>query len=75
MIIQGNVWALVPLYKDIAAMIIGIAFSCRACKTLRAITTDPSRALCAIISYVVSLIVFILIWQLLYWEFFFFIFS
>ncbi|TYK32825.1 hypothetical protein [Bacteroides pyogenes] len=65
MIIQGNVWALVPLYKDIAAMIIGIAFLLAGLATLRAITTDPSRARKAIISYVVSLIVFILIWQLL----------
>jgi len=64
--IQGGSFSgLVDLFKQNGSMIIGVGFALAGLGVLKRIITNHEKTKEAIITWIVALVIFILIWQLL----------
>ena len=57
-----NVSGLISLYREIGAMLVGVGFLCAVLKKL---ISNHERTKEAIITYIVALVTWLLIWQLI----------
>lgn len=65
--LQANtdVSGLISLYREAGAMLIGIGFICAGLAILKKLITNHEKTKEAIITYVVALVVWLLIWSLM----------
>ncbi len=65
--LQANtdVSGLISLYREAGAMLIGIGFICAGLAILKKLITNHEKTKEAIITYVVALVVWLLIWSLI----------
>lgn len=65
--LQANtdVSGLISLYREAGAMLIGIGFICAGLAVLKKLITNHEKTKGAIITYVVALVVWLLIWSLI----------
>lgn len=65
--LQANtdVSGLISLYREAGAMLIGIGFICAGLAVLKKLITNHEKTKEAIITYVVALVVWLLIWSLI----------
>lgn len=64
-LLQANISGLISLYREIGAILIGIGFLCAGLSVLKKLITNHERTKDAIITYIIALITWILIWQLI----------
>lgn len=60
-----DVSGLISLYREVGAMLIGVGFICAGLSVLKKLITNHEKTKEAIITYIVALITWLLIWQLL----------
>lgn len=60
-----SVSGLVTLYREVGAMLIGVGFLCAGLAVLKKLITNHERTKEAIITYIVALVTWLVIWQLL----------
>lgn len=60
-----DVSGLISLYREVGAMLIGVGFICAGLAVLKKLITNHEKTKEAIITYIVALITWLLIWQLL----------
>ncbi len=60
-----NVSGLISLYREIGAVLIGVGFLCGGLSVLKKLITNHERTKEAIISYIVALVTWLVIWQLI----------
>lgn len=60
-----NVSGLISLYREIGAMLIGVGFLCAGLAVLKKLINNHERTKEAIITYIVALVVWLVIWQLI----------
>lgn len=65
--LQANtdVSGLISLYREAGSMLIGIGFICAGLAVLKKLITNHEKTKEAIITYVVALVVWLLIWSLI----------
>lgn len=65
--LQANtdVSGLISLYREAGAMLIGIGFICAGLAVLKKLITNHEKTKEAIITYVVALVIWLLIWSLI----------
>lgn len=61
----NNVSSLISLYQETGAMLIGVGFVCAGLAVVKKLISNHEKTKEAIITYVVALVVWIVIWQLL----------
>lgn len=64
-LLSSDVSVLIGLFKEAGEMIIGVGLLCGALSVVKKVIANHERMKEAIITYLVALIVFILIWSLL----------
>ncbi len=64
-LIAADVSALISLFKETGAMLIGVGFVCAGLAVLKKIISRPESAKDAIITYIVALVIYLLIWSLI----------
>lgn len=64
-LIAADVSALISLFKETGAMLIGVGFVCAGLAVLKKIISRPENAKEAIITYIVALVIYLLIWSLI----------
>ena len=60
-----DVSGLISLYREVGAMPVGIGFICAGLSVLKKLITNHEKTKEAIITYVVALVVWLLIWSLI----------
>lgn len=60
-----NVTSLIALYREIGVLLIGTGFICAGLAVLKKLVTNHHRTKEAIITYIVALVIWLAIWQLL----------
>lgn len=60
-----NVSGLISLYREIGAMLVGVGFLCTGLAVLKKLISNHERTKEAIITYIVALVTWLLIWQLI----------
>lgn len=60
-----DVSGLISLYREVGAMLIGVGFICAGLAVLKKLITNHEKTKEAIITYIVALVTWLLIWQLL----------
>ncbi|WP_075967744.1 hypothetical protein [Parabacteroides massiliensis] len=60
-----NVSGLISLYREIGAMLIGVGFLCAGLAVLKKLINNHERTKEAIITYIMALVTWLIIWQLL----------
>lgn len=60
-----DVSGLISLYREVGAMLIGVGFICAGLAVLKKLITNHEKTKEAIITYIVALVIWLLIWQLL----------
>ena len=60
-----NVSGLISLYREIGAMLVGVGFLCAGLAVLKKLISNHERTKEAIITYIVALVTWLLIWQLI----------
>ena len=60
-----DVSGLISLYREVGAMLVGIGFICAGLSVLKKLITYHEKTKEAIITYVVALVVWLLIWSLI----------
>lgn len=64
-LIAADVSALISLFKETGAMLIGVGFVCAGLAVLKKIISRPESVKDAIITYIVALVIYLLIWSLI----------
>ena len=62
---RTDVSGLISLYRELGAMLVGIVFICAGLSILKKLITKHEKPKEAIITYVVALVVWLLIWSLI----------
>ena len=60
-----DVSGLISLFREVGAMLIGIGFICAGLAVLKKLITNHERTKEAIITYIIALVVWLLIWSLI----------
>ena len=60
-----DVSGLISLYREVGAMLVGIGFICAGLSVLKKLITNHEKTKEAIITYVIALVVWLLIWSLI----------
>ena len=60
-----NVSGLISLYREIGGMLVGVGFLCAGLAVLKKLINNHERTKEAIITYIVALVTWLLIWQLI----------
>lgn len=60
-----NVSGLISLYREIGGMLVGVGFLCTGLAVLKKLISNHERTKEAIITYIVALVTWLLIWQLI----------
>ena len=60
-----DVSGLVALYREIGAYLVGVDFICAGLAVLKRLITNHERTKEAVITYVIALVVWLAVWQLL----------
>ena len=60
-----DVSGLISLYREVGAMLVGIGFVCAGLSVLKKLITNHEKTKEAIITYIVALVVWLLIWSLI----------
>lgn len=60
-----NVSGLISLYREIGGMLVGVGFLCAGLAVLKKLISNHERTKEAIITYIVALVTWLLIWQLI----------
>lgn len=60
-----DVSALIDLFKETGSLLIGVGFVCAGLAVLKKIITNHESAKNAIITYIVALVIYLLIWSLI----------
>jgi hypothetical protein len=61
----GGVGDLIALFKSTGGMLVGVGFVCAGCAVVKKLINNHDSAKSAIISYIIALIVFLAIWELI----------
>ena len=64
-LLSADVSALIDLFKQCGEMLAGVGFVCAGLAVIKKIITNHERMKEAIITYIVALVIFILIWSLI----------
>lgn len=64
-LLAADVSALISLFKETGALLIGVGFVCAGLAVLKKIITRHENAKNAIITYIVALVIYFLIWSLI----------
>lgn len=64
-LLAADVSALIDLFKETGGMLIGVGFVCAGLAVLKKIISNHEKMKEAIITYIVALVTFILIWSLI----------
>lgn len=64
-LLAADVNALIDLFKETGGMLIGVGFVCAGLAVLKKIISNHEKMKEAIITYIVALVIFILIWSLI----------
>lgn len=64
-LLASDVSALVSLFKECGELIIGVGFACAGLGVIKKVVTNHERMKEAIITYVVALVIYFLIWTLI----------
>ena len=60
-----DVSGLIALYREIGAYLVGVGFVCAGLSVLKKLITKHERTKEAVITYVIALVVWLTVWQLL----------
>lgn len=60
-----DISVLIALFKDTGAMFIAVGFACAGMAVVKKVVTNHERCKEAIITYIVALVIFYLVWELL----------
>jgi hypothetical protein len=61
----GGVGDLISLFKSTGGMLVGVGFVCAGVAVVKRLINNHERSKSAIISYIVALIIFFAIWELI----------
>ena len=64
-LLSADVSALIDLFKQCGEMLAGVGFVCAGLAVIKKIITNHEKMKEAIITYIVALVIFILIWSLI----------
>lgn len=64
-LLNADVSALIDLFKETGGMLVGVGFLCAGLAVLKKIISNHEKMKEAIITYIVALVIFILIWSLI----------
>lgn len=65
MFLAADVSALIDLFKETGSLLVGVGFVCAGLAVIKKIITNHEKMKEAIITYIVALVIFILIWSLI----------
>ncbi len=60
-----DVSGLISLFREVGSMLVGIGFICAGLAVLKKLITNHERTKEAIITYIIALVVWLLIWSLI----------
>lgn len=64
-LLVADVSALINMFKETGSMLIGVGFVCAGLAVIKKVITNHERMKEAIITYIVALVIYILIWSLI----------
>lgn len=64
-LLSGDVSGLIGLFKETGSLIIGVGFVCAGLAVVKKVITNHEKMKEAIITYIVALVIYILLWSLI----------
>lgn len=65
MLLGGDVSGLIGLFKETGSMFVGVGFVCAGLAVVKRVITNHERLKESIITYLVALVIFLLIWSMI----------
>lgn len=65
LLLSGDVSGLIGLFKETGSLIIGVGFVCGGLGVIKKAVTNHEKLKDSIITYIVALVIYILIWSLI----------